>query len=57
MAATTLNIAPQNDIQFLKDIKAPSATPEYSEHNIKTCTEKLYSITKCNKDRVSAFDK
>ena len=35
MTATRLNIAPQNDIQFLKDIKAPSATPEYSEHNIK----------------------
>ena len=39
MDATTLNIASQNDIQFLKDIIAPSATPEYFRCNTKLVSE------------------
>ena len=35
MAATALNIASQNDIQFLKNITTSSATQEYSGYNTK----------------------
>ena len=39
MAATALNIASQNDIQFLKNITTSSATQEYSGYNTKLAHE------------------